>query len=172
MLSKIITDADFFGGDPMYLGRIERYASRGVLISDRNEVALLYAKRLYCYKLPGGGVRRGESAEDALHRELLEETGCKCNILRKLGTVEEHKIRRSYMQLSTAFIARVVGDPEEPRYTSAERRIGLELRWISMDEAVEIMRREYRSIDEYGKKFLIARDLAILEYAYSHFDEV
>ncbi len=172
MLSKIITDSDFFGGDPMYLGRVERYASRGVLISDTGKVGLLYAKRLYCYKLPGGGIRRGEAEREALRRELLEETGYRCRVLQKLGTVEEHKIRRSYMQISAAFTARAEGEPGEPKFTSAERRIGFELRWLELEDAVQLMKKEFSATNDYGKKFLLARDLAILEYAYEHFDEV
>ncbi len=170
MLSKLITDADFAGGDPMYLGHVERHAARGVLLSDEKKVALLYAKRLYCYKLPGGGIKKYEPETDALKRELLEETGYSCRIIRKLGFVEEHKLKRNYMQRSTAFLAETVGERQEPHYTSAERRIGLELHWLEFEEAMELMRRALNCTGDYGKQFLLARDLAILEYAYNHMD--
>lgn len=38
---------------------------------------------------PGGGVGRGESAEDAAHRELLEETACEIEGLTLVGMIEE-----------------------------------------------------------------------------------
>lgn len=40
-------------------------------------------------RVPGGGIEPGESAEEALHREIDEESGLKnLKIIRKLGTLE------------------------------------------------------------------------------------
>lgn len=38
---------------------------------------------------PGGGIRSGESPENAARRELLEETGCEIEGLKLVGLVEE-----------------------------------------------------------------------------------
>ncbi|TMM47316.1 NUDIX domain-containing protein [Qipengyuania marisflavi] len=38
---------------------------------------------------PGGGLKRGETAEAAAKRELLEETGCDIDGLRLVGLLEE-----------------------------------------------------------------------------------
>ncbi|NRB11437.1 MAG: NUDIX domain-containing protein [Rickettsiaceae bacterium] len=40
------------------------------------------------YFLPGGHIENGESAKEALLRELKEETGADCNIERFLGCLE------------------------------------------------------------------------------------
>lgn len=40
------------------------------------------------YFLPGGHIEHGESAKFALHREMIEETGCEITILRFLGCLE------------------------------------------------------------------------------------
>ena len=40
------------------------------------------------YFLPGGHIEHGESAENSLLRELVEETGTKCIIKRLLGCIE------------------------------------------------------------------------------------
>ncbi|MEX0342274.1 MAG: NUDIX domain-containing protein [Erythrobacter sp.] len=38
---------------------------------------------------PGGGVGRNEAPETAARRELLEETGCAIEAIRKIGVIEE-----------------------------------------------------------------------------------
>lgn len=40
------------------------------------------------YDLPGGGIEPNESMHNALHREMLEETGLKIQILEDIGTCE------------------------------------------------------------------------------------
>ena len=52
-----------------------RTAARAVLKKD-GRIALLHVTKHNYYKLPGGGVDEGESIEQALERELLEEVGC------------------------------------------------------------------------------------------------
>lgn len=39
--------------------------------------------------LPGGRVRRGESLEEAVKREVLEETGLRCRVLRQVGVINQ-----------------------------------------------------------------------------------
>jgi colanic acid biosynthesis protein WcaH len=37
--------------------------------------------------VPGGRVRRGEALEEAVRREVLEETGLECRIIRQVGVI-------------------------------------------------------------------------------------
>ena len=41
------------------------------------------------WSLPGGGIRRGETPEDAARRELREETGCEAHATTLLGVHDE-----------------------------------------------------------------------------------
>jgi 8-oxo-dGTP diphosphatase len=63
--------------------------SRGVVI-DQGHILLCKTMDLEIsfYFLPGGHVEHGESAEQSLLREFVEEAGIKCRVKRLLGCLE------------------------------------------------------------------------------------
>jgi len=65
------------------------HLARGIFIKD-NKVLLAQAKGYTNSFLPGGHIEFGESAKDALMREVEEELGINCTVGRFLGVVE-HK---------------------------------------------------------------------------------
>lgn len=63
--------------------------SRAVIV-DQDHILLCKTRDLPIsfYFLPGGHIEHGESAEEAVLRELLEESGAQCTIKRFLGCLE------------------------------------------------------------------------------------
>lgn len=51
-----------------------RPSARGIIIRD-GELAMIHSGKYDYYKFPGGGIGKGEDKENALIREVLEETG-------------------------------------------------------------------------------------------------
>ena len=68
-----------------------RKSARGIILNDRGEMAVQHLRKYDFYKLPGGGVEKGESIEEALKREILEEVGCAIDIVREIGVVIEYR---------------------------------------------------------------------------------
>ena len=49
--------------------------ARAILINSNDEVLMCYSNGLQHYEFPGGHLEEGETLEDGLKREILEETG-------------------------------------------------------------------------------------------------
>jgi len=64
---------------------VQRTGVYGIVTDAQNRV--LIVKNKLGYFLPGGGVQEGETHEEALRREFLEETGYEIEIVRELETV-------------------------------------------------------------------------------------
>jgi ADP-ribose pyrophosphatase YjhB (NUDIX family) len=160
-----ITDSDFFGGAPAYLDSVSRYGARGVLLDGRSNVGMMYMSASDLFKLPGGGVDKGEDPRDAFVREILEETGFEAEIMHELGWAEEHKIRNRFMQYSYCYLARALRNTGKTMLSANERKLGMTIAWLTPSEASEAMRNAVLRTDDYSKRFMLMRDRAILEHA-------
>jgi 8-oxo-dGTP diphosphatase len=86
------------------------------------------------FQLPGGGIDAGEQPVAALHREVIEETGWKINVLRRIGAFRRFTYMPEYdlwaEKLCTVYLARPVlrlGPPSEAGHTAV---------WLPVGEAV------------------------------------
>jgi 8-oxo-dGTP diphosphatase len=86
------------------------------------------------FQLPGGGIDAGEQPVAALHREVIEETGWKIDVIRRIGAFRRFTYMPEYdlwaEKLCTVYLARPVlrlGPPSEAGHTAV---------WLPVDEAV------------------------------------
>ena len=85
------------------------------------------------FQLPGGGIDAGEQPVAALHREVIEETGWKINVMRRIGAFRRFTYMPEYdlwaEKLCTVYLARPVlrlGPPSEAGHTAV---------WLPVNEA-------------------------------------
>jgi ADP-ribose pyrophosphatase len=166
MLNKRITDSDIGGGSPEYLETVSRYAARGILINNENQIAMMYMSALDLYKLPGGGIEEGESAGTAFLREIREETGYEAEMLKELGFVEEHKNRNGFLQYSYCYLAKACPGMGTASLTEAERQLGMSIQWMTIEQAMAVMEKAVsNSKDNYSSYFMLIREQSILQEA-------
>lgn len=120
----------------------EKYSVRGIIMRD-GKLAMQCSKEGE-YKIPGGGLEKGENFKQALVREVLEETGLhvKQESIRELGEIQE--IRKDIFEDKKKYICHSlfyyceVGEGQEPLHlTESEIAKGYEMRWASPEEVYQ-----------------------------------
>ncbi len=124
-----------------------REAARAIIKKDQLYL-LLFQKNLDVFVTAGGGLEGNESKEEALYREVLEETGHKVTkALFKVSVVE-------YFPDSTwinhYFITEVdFNEKVEIKLTEAEKSYEIEFRWYPLNELLDLLD-NYESTNPYG----------------------
>lgn len=147
-----------------------RLGARGIVIREDGKIAIFNKSNKNEYKLPGGGIEDDENPEEAFKREVLEETGCKVEIINKLGTTEEYKTLDNFKQISYIFVGKVVEDTKQLNVTQKEKDEGAKLIWETPENALKVITKSYDKLvaskyeSVYHTRFIVLRDRKILEY--------
>lgn len=160
-LLKAIRDADIGADFPAPPSYRDRQACRAVVFDNEGKVALLNVTQKSYHKLPGRGIEPGEDHETALRREVLEETGCAIDNIRKLGTVEEYRNKPGIHQISYCFVADTADRKGTTDLDAYEIDHGFRLEWLDIESAIRTMER-HLGIEDYDAKFIALRDLTFL----------
>lgn len=119
----------------------QRIAARGI-ITQGEEILLIFTARYHDYSLPGGGMHEGEDIVTALIREVEEETGAE-NIHNVVpyGCYEEMRPWYkggfdSIQMLSYCFTCDANKQLGSPRLEENEIKNGVSAMWINIHEAI------------------------------------
>ena len=95
-------------------------------------------------------------------REVLEETGCECEILDQSGIIIEWRDQFKLLQISYIFLAKVLGEPGQSKLEQDEVDEGFKLVVGAYQEADEILRNGNPT--NYEGKFIKIRDMSVAEF--------
>lgn len=112
-----------------------REAARGIII-ENNQILLVFSEKFKDYKLPGGGLEKNENFEQALLREVKEETGISVKIESFFEEImefdEAQEIEMDYFKMySKYFICKKL-----EKNSQIISEIGSKTMWVNIDEAI------------------------------------
>lgn len=127
---------------------IIRYAVRAI-ITKNNQVFMIQTKD-GDYMFPGGGVEKGETYEQALIREVAEETGFIChNISNVVGRVIDRKkdifdSNKVFEMHSYFYNCELTGEVQEQKLELYEQNLEYKPVWVEINKAIN-KNQEYRN---------------------------
>ena len=137
-----------------------RLTARAIIRNSEGLYAVMYAEKFDLYSLPGGGVEDGEDILSALRREILEETGCRCEKIEELGIVSENRAHQDFTSLSHYYIVTTDHIPEPVQLTKDEINNGTTVQWHTLDRVIQLISTPKHTTTQ--RMFLQARDMAAL----------
>ena len=128
-------------------------AVSAVVTDDQGRLLLQRRADNQLWSVPGGAVELGESVLDALHREVLEETGLEVKVERLIGVYSNPDYIVAYddgevrQQFSLAFACQVTGGSIQ---TSSET---MDVQWFPPDDLanLDLSAGAARRIDDYRR---------------------
>ena len=122
----------------------KRMIVRAVVVNDKNQVALLHLftdddfGHRDCYELPGGGKKKHETFHQGVLREIKEEIGYECKVIKFLGKVIDyynliHRENHNYYYLVKT--QKFIGNSRE----EYEKDIIKEQLFVDIDTAIKMM---------------------------------
>ena len=145
-----------------YFGHWEntRTACRGIILKD-GCVLLSYETLTGLYMIPGGGLEEDEDERECCAREVAEETGFL--IEPSECVLEMDEFYEDWKYISRYFLGTVTGQTEI-KLTTREKEVGMEPRWLPLDEAVAIFstHASYTDTDEM-RRGIYLREYTVLK---------
>ncbi len=113
----------------------KRISCRAIIIEDGKILLSHETKPNGSYMSPGGGIEKGETSEQCVEREVLEETGYIVNATKPFITINEYCYDTLYV--NRYFICEITGKGER-HLTESEKFNKMEPEWIDINDAIEI----------------------------------
>ena len=163
---NILTELHRDEGLTIHGKAICRSAVRAVVLRGR-DLLMVYSSNVGDYKFPGGGVDGGESHEQALARELLEECGAfLLNVDGALGAIVEYMTPKEkdfdvFKMTSYYYFCRVKDGVAMQKLDDYEQDLGFQPVWIDIEQAIEKNKSLLNSAHEPG---WLRREIFVLEY--------
>jgi 8-oxo-dGTP pyrophosphatase MutT (NUDIX family) len=162
---NIIKRIDESNKNKKYSIETKRRSVRAVIL-DGNKLLVIYLSNLEEYKLPGGGIEKGETLIDALKRETLEEVGFKINqVIKPIGKIIHTREgfsnpKELFTQINYYYFCTIFPKKHEINPSDNEIKYGIKPMWKDINDIIE---KNKKNIGKIVAPFSV-RELFMFEY--------
>lgn len=142
-----------------------RPSVRGIIIRD-GKIAMVHSPKYNYYKFPGGGIEAGETMEEALIREVAEESGLQVlpHTIREYGLV--HRVQKNspteiFVQDNYYFLCDVADEVQAQMLSDYEADAGFTLAFVDPIHGIRTNRKVDQSLNG---RLSLEREARVLEY--------
>jgi len=145
---------------------IIRHAVRAVIFIE-GKILMAHLGKTDEYKFPGGGRKDGETVNEALKREVLEEVGYNVTkIGEKIGVITEYDVAKEgeqyyFKMISEYYIAEVENIQLKQNLEDNEKELQFKPCWVDITEAYN--KNKYKLKEDVYKTPGISRETIALE---------
>ena len=149
-----------------------KFTVRNIILNDQGQIGVIKSEKYDYFQVPGGCLEPGETIEQALRRETIEEMGYEVEDLRPLGYYLENRESNLNTHPWTEVVAFVylsralknVGT----HYMEDEIEEGFKPLWLDLYEALKHFDSQLTKIlstkTSYSGTFASCRDLALIKF--------
>lgn len=147
-------------------GKILIKQSHRAIILDHTKLLLAHVGRYGDYRFPGGKLDVGETIEDGLKREVLEEAGANVTSITPFARIITKNIERinadyDYFILDSYFyICEIDSSLTEPTLDEREIADNFTRQWVEIDQAIEV---NTEVMNGSNPSLVVARETRMLE---------
>lgn len=146
---------------------IERETVRAI-IKKGQTFLMLYSGVLKDYTFPGGGIEQNETHQEALKREVLEETGMHVQGGRYIGTYIEYVYdfhdRSKKLKRTNHYYVLTPGPIESQQLTQEEKTYEMTPIWIKGEDAMKVNQKMIEKKSLRRDPYWLLKELKILSY--------
>lgn len=169
----ILREKDIFGYEKNQIlddSNLELRDTVKIIATHEGKICVVGNSISHLYILPGGGVNKDETLEDVAIRESLEEAGIRLDIQKRVGVIEDFRIRDKRRYLNYCYFG-TVNAIVEPQLTKEEKENGLHHLWLDKGEIEQLFDFQVKLVKSgmvkyYNTCFNIIRDQLFLQKFY------